>query len=297
MELEYKDDRRRAKFVIIIGVALALAAGGLAFFAITQARQQAASAGSQTVPVVVALRAIEARKEITAEDLAVRDVPIDESNANGIIADPQQVIGRIPAVTILQGQPVTSNMLASEQTGAGFSILGPEETIGPESEAWRAVSLTVPDDLAVGGMLETGQTVDVFVSAVVSVSDFGNGRYVPDRATKVTYQNIVILARKDAFYIIRVPLAIAEEIAHFQATGAATFSFALRPLQDQRQVDATDLGETTNRIIEKYGIPIPEALNPGFTPAPTATPQPFPSEEPGSSPSPDAGDTEPSPAP
>ena len=37
--------------------------------------------------------------------------------------------------------------------GGGFAILEPNETVGPDSEAWRAVSLTIPDDRAVGGML------------------------------------------------------------------------------------------------------------------------------------------------
>ena len=95
-----------------------------------------------------------------------------------------------------------------------------------------------------------------------------------DRSTKVTYQDMTILARKDQFYIMRAPVDIAEEIAHLQATGAATFSLALRPLEDQRQVDATALGETTTMIIQKYGLPIPQAIVPGFRPAPTATPAP-----------------------
>ena len=114
----------------------------------------------------------------------------------------------------------------------------------------------------------------------MSLSDAGGGRYIPDRSTKITYQDVMILSRKDSFYIIRAPVEITEEILHLQATGAATFAFALRPIQDQRQVDSTALGETTNMIIEKYGMPIPEVLDPGFTAAPTATPSASPSVEP-----------------
>jgi|tagenome__1003787_1003787.scaffolds.fasta_scaffold20874942_2 Flp pilus assembly protein CpaB len=283
MELEYKDDRSKARFVIIAGVVLALAAGGAAFFAITQARQEAGSGAAPKVSVVVAVKTIEARKAVTAEDVAVREVPLDDTNANGVLTDPTAAVGRIAAVTILQNQLVTTNMLASTTEGAAFSILQPDETVGPDSEDWRAVSLTVPDDLAVGGMLTAGQSVDVFVTATVSLSDAGSGRYIPDRSTKITYQDVVILSRKDSFYIVRAPVAIVEEILHLQATGAATFAFALRPIQDQRQVDSSALGETTNMIIEKYGMPIPEALEPGFTPAPTATPVLEPSPSPASS--------------
>lgn len=275
MELEYKDDRRRGRIVIVAGVILALVAGGIAYYTLNQAQQQAGKSGTQKVQAVVAVAVIQARQAIKDTDVTVRSVPIDDTNANGIISDPGQVVGRIAAVSILQGQLVTTNMLASTTGGAGFSILGPGETVGPDSPAWRAISLTVPDDLAVGGMLTVGQTVDVFVTTAISVND-PTGKYMSDRSTKITYQDMLILARKDAFYILRAPLAAAEEIAHLQATGAATFSFALRPIEDQRQVDATSLGETTNRIIVKYGLPLPEPLIPGFTPAPTPTASPSP---------------------
>ncbi len=284
MELEYKDDRRRGRFIIFAGLVLALVAAGFVYFAINRAQQESGQTGVQRIPAVVAVAAIPARQAITDTDVTVRQVPIDETNANGVIADPNLVVGRIAAVTILEGQLVTSNLLASTTEGGGFSILGPDETVAPDSEAWRAISLTVPDDLAVGGSLKAGDTVDVFVTAVVNVND-PSGRYIPDRSTKITYQDVVILSRKDAFYIIRAPLAVAEEIAHLQATGSATFSFALRPIEDQRQVDASSLGETTNRIIERYGLPIPEAISPGFTAAPTATPRPSLAPEASASPS------------
>ena len=92
----------------------------------------------------------------------------------------------------------------------------------------RAIAITVPDDLALGGMLVPGQTVDVFVTAVVNIND-PTGKYVVDRSTKITYQDVVILARTGSFYVIRATLPVAEELAHLQATGSATFSFALRP--------------------------------------------------------------------
>jgi Flp pilus assembly protein CpaB len=264
MEIEYHDNRRRAKFLVIVGIVLALVAGGGAFFLITQAQMQAGAANLPGTRVVVAVKTIAARTSIKAADVSFKDVPLDPANATGIATDVNAVIGRVPAVTIVQGQIVTTNMLASTTEGGRFSILQPDETIAPDSEAWRAVSITVPDDLAVGGMLGVGQTVDVFVTAVVSVPPelAESGKYISERSTKVTYQNILILARQDAFYVIRVALPIAEEIAHLQASGTATFSLALRPEADARAVDTTDLGETTNRIIGKYGLPIPEPVEP-----------------------------------
>jgi len=284
MDLEFRDDRRRGQFIIVLGLILAVVAGGAAFYLVNQANQQAGQGDLQKVPIVVAIRAIPARQAIVAEDVAVREVPLDPTNENGVVTDPAQVVGRIPAVTILQNQPVTQNMLASSQAGDEFSILGPDESVGPDSEAWRAVSITVPDDLAVGGVLKAGETVDVFVTTVVNVpQDIAlQGKYTTDRSTKIVYQNVLILARKEQFYIVKAPIGMAEELTHLQAVGTATMSMVLRPDTDLRPVDASSLGETTNRIIQKYGLPIPQNYPVGFgsIPAqpPVASPTPFPSQ-------------------
>ena len=288
MEMEYRDSGRRGKVIIVLGVILALAAGGAAFFLISQAQQNAGKQGLPKVPVVVAIQPIAARKPIEATDVEVREVPIDPSNAEGIVSTTDKVIGRVPAVTILQGQLITTNLLASTATGGQFSILGPAESISPESEAWRAVSVTVPDERAVGGLLQPNQTVDVFVTATAlvpqSLQDLG--RYYTDKTTKITYQDMPILAKAGSFYILKATLPIAEEIAHLQASGTATFSLALRPDEDIRIADATGLGATTNMLIRRYGLPIPEVFPPGTGPIPTAQPTARPSVAPSTSPSP-----------
>ena len=286
MDQEFRDDGRRSKIIIVIGVILALIAGGAAFYLVNQASQKAGQADLQTVAVVVAQRTVPARQAIVADDVTIRNVPLDPTNANGVITNPADVIGRLPAVTILQGQLVTLNMLASADAGSEFSILAPGETVGPTSEAWRAVSITVSDDLAVGGILKAGESVDIFLTAVINVpADIAaKGQFTTDRSTKIVYQNVQLLARNNAFYIIKAPLAMAEELTHLQAIGSVTMSMVLRPDIDQRYIDASALGETTNRIIKKYGLPIPETYPPSSGPLPSqppiASPTPFPSPTP-----------------
>jgi Flp pilus assembly protein CpaB len=293
MELEFQDDRRRGRIVMGLGLVLAIIAGGAAYYAVNQAQEQVGQGSLQRVPVVVATTLIPARQAIKEDQVAVRQVPIDDTNLNGVATEVSQVVGRVPAVSILQGQLVTSNMLASSAENSQFSILGPGESISPDSEYWRAVSITVPDDLAVGGLLDAGQTVDVFVTTVVTVPPdvVAGGDFYSDRSTKITYQNMVILARRESFYVLRANLAVAEEIVHLQASGTAMFSLALRPAIDQRFADARGLGETTNRIIATYGIPIPKPIDGsgaigGGRPNPTPTPVPTPSPAPSESPSP-----------
>jgi hypothetical protein len=129
-------------------------------------------------------------------------------------------------------------------------------------------------------------TVDVLMSATVNVpqSLLDVGRYYTDKSTKITYQNMEILAKTGQFYVVKATLQVAEEISHLMAAGNATFSLIMRPEADIRTVDVSKLGETTNRLISKYGLPVPEVFPPGKGPIPT--PAPTPSPVPGSSPAP-----------
>jgi len=259
---------------------LALAAGGAAFYLINQAQQQAGQSELTKVTVVVAARPIPARKPVEADDLITRQIPIDDTNADAIaVRKPEDVVGRVLAVTVFQGQMITTNMLASTASGGQFSILEPGETVAPDSPAWRAVSMTVPDDRAVGGLLTAGMTVDVFLSVQVNVpaAIMAQGKYYTDKSTKISYQNMVILAKSGTFYVMKATLAQAEEISHLQAAGNAEFSLVMRPEEDVRYADATKLGETTNEIIQRYGLPIPLNFPPGNGPIPTAAPTATPS--------------------
>ncbi|HET9456864.1 MAG TPA: Flp pilus assembly protein CpaB [Candidatus Limnocylindrales bacterium] len=290
MEMEYRDPSKRGRWIVVIGIVLAIVAGGAAFYVINQAQQQAGQGALAKVAVVVATRPIPARKPVEPADVEVREIPLDATNSDAIvIKQPDQVIGHVLAVSAFQGQMLTQNMLASTVTGGQFSILDPGETITEASENWRAVSLTVPDDRAVGGLLQPGMTVDIITSATVNVPQdlLTEGTYYTDRSSKITYQNMVILARTSTYYVIKATLAVAEEISHLQASGTATFSLVMRPESDVRFVDASAFGATTNMLISKYGLPVPEVFPPGNGPIPTPrpTPTPAPSASPSAAPS------------
>jgi len=311
MEVEYRDPSRRGRWIVVLGVVLAVVAGGAAFFLINNAQQKASTTGLKTVSGYVAARPILANKPIAADDIALRgDIPLDGTNAD-VISDPAVLVDHLLAVDVPQGQLLTTNLLASGTVGLGFSILRPDETVAPDSQAWRAVAITVSDDRAVGGVIGAGMLVDVFVTATVAVepppgapaastdpgavaattvstNSVGAG-YYSDRSTKITYQAMQILARSGTYYILKVPLTVAEEIAHMQADGTPQFSLALRPDQDTRILDVSGLGETTNRIIERYGLPVPESIPsrgrpyPTNPPIPSLTPPPSPSPAPAAS--------------
>lgn len=312
MEMEYRDPSRKGRWIVLLGVVLAVAAGAAAFFLLNNAQQQAGTSGLKTVSGYVAARPILARTPITQEDLLLRqDIPLDATNA-ALINDANQLVGRLLAVDVSQGQLLTANLLASSTAGINFSILKPDETVAPDSEAWRAVSVTVEDNRAVGGVLGPGMKVDVFMTATITVPELppvltsdptatlaprvsALAGFESGRATKITYQDMTILARAGTAYILKVPLVVAEEISHLQAEGSVQFSLALRPDQDQRILDVSSFGATNNRIIQRYGLPVPQpwptltGAAPSVPPIPAITPPPA---------SPDAGEAPtPSPSP
>lgn len=261
MELEYAPPRRRGRVIVLLGIVLAGAAGIGAFVVVNNAQQAASQATVTRVSVVVATRSIPARKTIDQADVTVREVAVDSVPTGGAMTDPAAAVGHIAAITILPGQPLTSTMFAST-TGAGtVSVLGPDETISPNSPAWRAVAINVPDERALGGLLAPGQNVDIFVTLPVTIpADTSiSQKYVTDRSTKITYQDVPIIAKSSTFYVVRVTQQVAEEIAHFEASGSAAFSLALRPDTDTRVTNTAGLGETTNLLIQRYGMPVPEA--------------------------------------
>ena len=123
----------------------------------------------------------------------------------------------------------------------------------------------MPDDRAVGGAISPSDHVDVFLTATVLVSQdlLDAGKVYSDRSTNIVYQDIEVLSKTGLNYIVKVPLEAAEEISHLEATGQTQFSLALRPDEDTRTVDASRLGETTNLIIQRYGLPVPEVYPAG----------------------------------
>jgi len=310
VEMEYKDPSKRGRWIIVLGLILAVGAAAGAFYLINNAQQQAGRGTIKTTTGVVAAKTLAAKTTLSADDLSVRDdIPFDTTtNIPGMIPTAKEaLVGRVLGVDVAQGQLMTLNLLASTSVGGQFPILGPGETVAPDSDAWRAVSITVSDDHAVGGMLVAGMTVDVLMSESIgalpsaSASAGPSGTpaatptpnpsaqiYTGGLSTKVTYQKMLILARQGTYYVLKATLPVAEEVT--QATNdGAIFTLILRPDQDARILDVSGLGATTSRILQRYGLLIPQKFpNPGafpsnppipkITPAPSATAAPGPSD-------------------
>ncbi len=286
MEAEYVGERRRRRLIILIGVLLAVVAAVATYFLVT--RPSGGTTPVTQTTIVVAAQDIPARTTIDASMLTTATVPTS-SALSFALTDPTAAVGQVAAIDIAAGQPIQANMF-SAGTAAGVAILQPGETISPDSPIWRAVSVTVPRDRAVGGMLKAGDHVDLFVTLSPQIFDpngpatgFTDPNHPPastdvrysDQTTKVVWTNLELLSADPAnsIYVFKVNEAQAEEIAHVQSIGAA-FTLGLRPPGDARSFDPAPYGQTTNNMITEFGFKIPQEIV--LSASPSASPSPAP---------------------
>lgn len=301
----YANTRRR--LMIMLGLVLAILAGTTAFMmgdAPTEAEPLA------TTLVLVAAVDIPARTAIDAGHMVSTVVPVDDALA-GALTDASQALGLITEVPIPKGQPITPNLFVATAAGLTFSVLAPTETVGPDSPYWRAASVQVKKDRAVGGLIEVGQRVDLMTTVGIKIFTRGvDGEmkegtsqegYYSEVSTKVAWPDLEVLSinREEDIYILKVSLHDAEEIGHLQ-DGGTSFGMVLRPSLDTRPVDVSRYGETTNRIIVEHGFPLPQIIEtstwkqplPGTaeagpsSPAPSSPAPVSPSMQPAASPAP-----------
>jgi Flp pilus assembly protein CpaB len=262
VELEYSDkNSKRSKVYIAVGVIMALMVAGIVFVAL---QASVLTKGDDVVmrEVVVAARDIPGRKPIEEGDVVMQTVTADPTNESAYTRI-DEVLGRVSGISILAGQMVTTNMLASSTSGQSYSILEPGQVFDPEGPDLRAVSISVPDDRAVAGTLVPGQLVDLIVTMAIN-PEVGQtaeqaartqAQFIPGPSTKVTLQSLTILARNGGLYILRTDLATAEKITELTAAGGQ-FTFVLRPDIDDRTADT--VGSTIDQLIDEYGFPVPE---------------------------------------
>lgn len=276
-KFEFTDDsRRRSKMYIGAGILVALVAAASVYLVIRQAGMAGENQAAKR-EVVVAVRDIAARKPIEEGDVIVRSVIADATNESAY-SRIDQVLNRVSGVTIQAGQLITRNVLASATEGQAFSILEPGASFDPNGPDWRAVSVNVPDDRAVAGLLQPGQRVDLIVTMPVNPElgpTPGPSATPPEPviagpSTKVTLQALTILGRNGPMYILRADLTTAEQIAELQAAGGQ-FALALRADEDGRT--ATTLGSTIDMLFEQFGFPVPRPPDLGKV-SPTPTPAP-----------------------
>jgi pilus assembly protein CpaB len=150
----------------------------------TIARQQAAAkvAPPATVPVVVAKFDLIAGEAVSADNMAVRPIPVDL--APGSALRPEQFdakSGMRLARGLRSGEPLLAEILQPAETG-GLSAR--------VRQGIRALTISVDDVNAVSGMLRPGDRIDLLFSARAQGADAG----AAVETARVLVQNVAVLA-------------------------------------------------------------------------------------------------------
>lgn len=299
-DANYDRTRRRSRMMIIGGGVVAFLVAATVLVALLFV-DDAANDAPEMRPVVTAARDIPGRKPIEEADLVMRQIAVDPSIETAFteIAD---VLGHVSSVSIPMGEVVTRNLLASTTSGQTYSILGPGEEFDENGPDLRAVSVTVPDPMAVGGTIEPGQRIDLVATITFNPQLTGEQEateadaapapeatgppLIPGPTTRTTLQNMTVLERNGVVYILRADLNTAEKLGELIAAGAQ-FMIVLRPEEDERM--ATTQGSTLETLVDEFGFLPPKAPpfdgEPGFR-EPEASPGASPTASPSPSPAP-----------
>jgi Flp pilus assembly protein CpaB len=252
--------KRRARLFTILGLVLALAAGFGTYLFASQA-QTVAPQVEDKVPVVVAVRDLSNRQVIEASDVTVAQYPVSVAPPTAA-RDPKDVVGRILTSPVARNEPITAVRWTVPQGQAAFTVLPPGEVLTATSPNYRALSITVPDQNAVGGNLVPGDIVDIIATIQLDPCQKFNPppptpcdpRYVVDFQAKTIYESVPILDRKGTVYTIRVSDLDTVQKFYYLQSASAQLAMVLRAAKDDRVVAST--GTSFPRIYVDFGYKV-----------------------------------------
>jgi pilus assembly protein CpaB len=166
----------------LIVMLVAVATAGVAAFGVYQAiqRMPVKQVEMETVPVVVATRAIPLGTRLTTDDLKVAAYPARTPIA-GSVGDPAKLVDRGVIAPIAENEPVTLTRVAGPESGAGLPPIIPA--------GMRAISVRVNEVVGVAGFVLPGTRVDV----LVAVSDNGDDHTRQQPMARTVVNNVQVL--------------------------------------------------------------------------------------------------------
>ena len=256
--------RRRARLILIVGVALALIAGVGTFVYASGAKSDQPVA-VPTVAVLVAAREIPAKTTLTAADVKVQQFNVEAKPASAM-STADQALGKITIQSISVGEPILPTKFADPKNPSFVvmpaSFIGPDGAPAPNSPNFRAMSITVGDANAVGGAVAVGDLVDLAITMQFDPTQRlqrATPQQTVDFSAKIILERLPILARLGSVYTIRVDALTAERILYLQSAGGQ-LAFVLRAPKDERA--SGSVGATFEDIFQNFRIKIPSKVNP-----------------------------------
>jgi len=145
----------------ILGIVLALLV--IAAFVLV-AINASAGQGTAQESVVVASKDLAARVPIDDSSVEVKSIPVGAYPASLLFHNTQEVKGMIPLVTVVAGEPITSNVIA--KPGAA---LGSQSEFLPIPSGYVAIDLPTSEQQGVGGYIQP----DDYISVIATVDANG----------------------------------------------------------------------------------------------------------------------------
>lgn len=218
---DYQAKRRRARIVsrslLAFGVFLALVSA-VVTYAIAS-RAPAPDASLETSAVVVATRDLAARTVVTADDVRIARVSADVL-PEGALRDPAVAVGRVATQSIAKNEMLVPAKFAVGG-GGGFAVYPEGQRPTGTTPDYRAMSLSILDQNAVGGAVRPGDIVDIVFSIGYVPTALGTGTLDIDYAARIVAERVAVLAKDTTtIYTFRVDAAQAERITALQAAGA-----------------------------------------------------------------------------
>ncbi len=173
---------------LVVGLILALVAGGIAYITLQRATTTQTTVGpAETVAVAVAARQVEAGTVLAAADLVMQTVPTNIL-PTGTLSDTLVAAGMVTMVPLNTGEILLAHHLTRPDiTGQnlGFTL----------SEGKVAVTMAAEDLLSRGQLIETGSRVDILYSLeVTDKTDAQGGEGTKKQVTFGTLQGVAIVS-------------------------------------------------------------------------------------------------------
>ncbi|MSQ37188.1 MAG: hypothetical protein EXR61_02600 [Chloroflexi bacterium] len=261
------DGARRARLILILGVMIAVFSGLGTFLSASSAAAPAPAPLVPTSLVVAAARELPIRTKLVAADVRVVQVNQD-AVPPGVFKDPEDLIDKILIVPRSVGETLLPSKFVPDKAPT-FTVLppgvqfDPGQPVPPNTPNYRALSISVQDDKAVGGALQAGDPVDILYTLSFDLLKFLRPGGKPDRtadfSAKILLQRVPIIAPVASVYTIRTDAETAERLAYLSASGG-TLQLLLRAPGDQRA--PTTAGATFQNVFDQYRFRIPERFSP-----------------------------------
>lgn len=223
---------RGLKITALILVLLAVVLGVVAFNMsrhMTEQNQSQAQAGQSSttnqVKALVAVKPIPAYKPITADEVAVKSVPVAPK---AYFTKPKQVIGRQPVADIEVGVPLNEHYFVNHSALTKAIPKG-----------YQAVSLRVDDVVAVGGFVQPGDRVNVLLFIRP-----GNNK-AADAQARVLLRNALVLTYEDQ--VLMQPKSNKKSLAQGGSTHRTHVKTAVLAVPD-KETTRVLLGATLGQI-------------------------------------------------